>query len=118
MVKELSLNNFHISGRYPPPAKAHPIVLLREAGSGRRVASLEMWKLFQDNSQVGQQVCCPGVGCRSGSFAVNGHFGPSMATGSCAVVHFNFVDDAVATEEAVRDRAFSLMQATVDVNVL
>ena len=32
--KELSLNNFRISGRYPLPAKAKPFVLLRAAGGG------------------------------------------------------------------------------------
>ena len=36
--------------RYPLPAKAKPFVLLRAAGGGQRVAPLEMWKLFLDNS--------------------------------------------------------------------
>ena len=42
---ELSLNNFHISGRCPPPAKAQPFVLLQ-------AAPLKMWKLFQGSSYV------------------------------------------------------------------
>ena len=33
ITKELSLNNSHISGRYPLPAKAQLFVLLRAAGS-------------------------------------------------------------------------------------
>ena len=38
LTGELSLNNFHISGRYPLPEKAKPFVLLRAAGSGQRAA--------------------------------------------------------------------------------
>ena len=34
-AKELSLNNFHILGRYPLPVKAQPLVLLWVAGSGQ-----------------------------------------------------------------------------------
>ena len=48
--KELSLNNFHISRRYPPPAARKGQTVCAFAGSGRRVAPLRMWKLFLDNS--------------------------------------------------------------------
>ena len=34
--KELSLNNFHISGRYPLPEKPEQLLLLRGAGGGPR----------------------------------------------------------------------------------
>ena len=35
------------AARFPPPAKAQTVGLLREAGSGQRP---EMWKLIKDNS--------------------------------------------------------------------
>ena len=42
------LTTFQVATRYPPPAKAQ--LFCAFAGSEQRVASLEMWKLFQNNS--------------------------------------------------------------------
>ena len=48
--QELSLNNFHVSRRYPLPATRCPQRLNHLCFCGRRVASEETCKLFQDNS--------------------------------------------------------------------